>query len=255
MNTVHVLNGQIKKQNHMNKIEAIVIVVGIGLAVLGIAIHLIRQANRSRKEAQKPLESISAIKGGESIEYPSSTTIKLKGTLESSKPAEVAMRVAKNSTYGAYGPTGITGPVGSTSKSLEELQKTERDRISKKYKKQEPKFVDVINEDDKKLVRQATQEGDFLTSMLVAQMSDSAILGTIVGGDPVGAIVGDMLNDSDSSKSSSDDHGSSHSSGFDDFRSSHSSYDDSPSYDYGSSSSDSSSWDSGSSFDSSSSDW
>ena len=243
MNTALVSNGQIKNQIQMNKIEAIVILVGLGLTIIGIAIHLIRATNRSKKESQKPIESISAIKGGESIQYPSSTTIKMKGSLESSKPSEVAMRVAKNSTYGAYGPTGITGPVGSTAS----FAKAEQTRIKEKYKKKEVKFVDHINEDDKKLVRQASNDGDFFTSMLVAQATDSAILGTVIGGDPVGAIIGDMLNDSDSdSKHSLFDNSSNNDYDYDS---------SSSSYDYGSSSDSSSSWDSGSSFDSFSSDW
>jgi hypothetical protein len=38
---------------------------------------------------------------------------------------------------------------------------------------------------------------DFLTSMVIANATDSAVIGTLIGGDPVGAIVGDMMNDSD----------------------------------------------------------
>jgi hypothetical protein len=38
---------------------------------------------------------------------------------------------------------------------------------------------------------------DFLTSMVIANATDSALMGTLIGGDPVGAIVGDMMNDSD----------------------------------------------------------
>ena len=46
---------------------------------------------------------------------------------------------------------------------------------------------------------------DFATSLAVAYATDSAILGTLVGGDPVGAMIGDSLNDrSDSSWDSSD---------------------------------------------------
>lgn len=52
-----------------------------------------------------------------------------------------------------------------------------------------------------KLQRHITEEadsGDFLLSMAVAMASDSALLGYAVGGDLVGAIVGDALS-SDSS--------------------------------------------------------
>jgi len=37
----------------------------------------------------------------------------------------------------------------------------------------------------------------FTESMAVAYATDSAVLGTAIGGDPVGAMVGDMLNDED----------------------------------------------------------
>ena len=47
-----------------------------------------------------------------------------------------------------------------------------------------------------------SDDSDFLTSMAVAAATDSALIGMAVGGDPMGAMVGDMLNDSDST-----DHG------------------------------------------------
>ena len=53
-----------------------------------------------------------------------------------------------------------------------------------------------INEDD---------GGDFLLSALVAYSTDSTMLGAIVGGDLMGAIVGDLLNNDDSSSSISSD--------------------------------------------------
>ena len=94
--------------------------------------------------------------------------------------------------------------------------------------------------------------GDFLTSMMVAQATDSALLGTIVGGDPVGAMIGDALNDSDNNSShdfgNGGDFGGGGASGdWDNSPSynSNDSYDSSSSYD---------SYDSSSSFDSSSSD-
>jgi hypothetical protein len=80
--------------------------------------------------------------------------------------------------------------------------------------------------------------GDFFLSMLAAEATDSAALGMMIGGDPAGAIIGDMLSDSNHS---SNDYGSSSNDSW------------SSNNDYGSSSSDSSS-----SFDSSSSssgDW
>ncbi len=40
--------------------------------------------------------------------------------------------------------------------------------------------------------------GDFLTSAAIGFATDSALLGTVLGGDPLGAVIGDMLNTSDS---------------------------------------------------------
>ena len=97
--------------------------------------------------------------------------------------------------------------------------------------------------------RKRTDDSDFIVSMAVANATDSALLGMAIGGDPVGAIIGDSLNDDDSDRNhSSFDHGFDHSSD------SHSSYDsDSSSSDWSSSDSSSSDW--GSSDSSSSSDW
>jgi hypothetical protein len=53
---------------------------------------------------------------------------------------------------------------------------------------------------------------DFLTSMMVAQATDSAALGILMGGDVGGAIIGDMLNTNDSTPSY--DSGSSNDSSF-----------------------------------------
>jgi hypothetical protein len=84
---------------------------------------------------------------------------------------------------------------------------------------------------------------DFLISMAVANATDSALLGMAVGGDPVGAIIGDSLNDNDSNHSHTD-HSSS------DYSSSDSSSDYSSSdYSSSDSSSDYSSSDSSSSSD------
>lgn len=75
--------------------------------------------------------------------------------------------------------------------------------------------------------------GDFLTSVIVAQVTDSALLGTLIGGSVAGGIVGDMLNDSDSTPDKSIGVGS------DSYSDSGSSFNDS----YSDSSSSSSSWD------------
>jgi hypothetical protein len=102
-------------------------------------------------------------------------------------------------------------------------------------------------------------KGDFFLSLLAAEATDSAAMGMAIGGDPAGAIIGEMLNDNHSSNdandysapSSNNDYGSSSN---DYGSSSNDSW--SSSSDYGSSSSDSSSFgsdSSSSSFDSSSS--
>lgn len=49
-------------------------------------------------------------------------------------------------------------------------------------------------------IRQSDDDG-FLTSMIVAEVTDSTLLGVAIGGNIAGAIVGDMLNDSDDSNS------------------------------------------------------
>lgn len=103
--------------------------------------------------------------------------------------------------------------------------------------------------------------GDFFLSLLAAEATDSAALGMVIGGDPAGAIIGDMLSDSNHSN----DYGSpshDYSSSNDDYSSSSSSNDSwSSSNDWSSSSdsssfgSDSSSSDSSSSFSSDSGGW
>ena len=49
-------------------------------------------------------------------------------------------------------------------------------------------------------IRQSGDDG-FLTSMAVAAATDNAMLGMVVGGNPAGAIIGDMLNQSDNTPS------------------------------------------------------
>lgn len=110
----------------------------------------------------------------------------------------------------------------------------------------------LSSREETKTTTSSNSDDGFLTSMMVAQATDSALLGMAIGGNPLGAMIGDSLNDSDSYHSSHDS--------FDDTSSSN--HDSSPSYDSSdySSSSDSTSYDSSSSYDSSdssstSSDW
>lgn len=44
------------------------------------------------------------------------------------------------------------------------------------------------------------QQSDFLTSVIVAEATDSALIGMAVGGDPIGAMIGDSLNDDDNKR-------------------------------------------------------
>ncbi len=44
------------------------------------------------------------------------------------------------------------------------------------------------------------KDDSFIESMLIAYMTDSAIIGGMVGGNMSGAIIGDMLNDSSSNE-------------------------------------------------------
>lgn len=87
-----------------------------------------------------------------------------------------------------------------------------------------------------------SDNSDFLVSMAVANATDSALLGMAVGGDPVGAIIGDSLNDDDSNHSHTDNSSS-------DYSSSDSSSYSSSDYSSSDSSSDYSSSDSSSSSD------
>lgn len=48
--------------------------------------------------------------------------------------------------------------------------------------------------------RESDDDG-FLTSMAIASLTDSTLLGAAVGGNVAGALIGDMLNDSDSTSS------------------------------------------------------
>lgn len=94
---------------------------------------------------------------------------------------------------------------------------------------------------------QNTDDG-FLTSAAVAYATDSTVLGALAGGNIAGAMVGDMLNDSDNSRNDTDFGGGS---GGGSGASGNYDSDNSSSYDSGSDSSsyDSGSSDSGSSFD------
>jgi hypothetical protein len=199
-----------------NKIESLVIVIGLAMTVILLAIHFYVRARESKKEKakSKSLESISAIKKKMIDDNQNTESIKLSGTLESSRDFPSAIKETPK-------------------------------KKAKKKETPKPVYTDYLVEEDKELLRRVERnEGDFVTSMLVAQATDSALLGSVVGGDPVGAIVGDMLNDSDS-KTSTD---------YSDSPSHDSSWDTTDSTDYSSSSDSWSSSDS-SSFDSSSSDW
>ncbi len=88
----------------------------------------------------------------------------------------------------------------------------------------------------------SSSDDGFVTSMLVAQATDSAMLGTIIGGNPLGAMIGDSLNDNDTKPKNLEIFDSTD----------YSSPSDSSSYDSGSSYDSSSSFDSS---DSSSSSW
>lgn len=54
-----------------------------------------------------------------------------------------------------------------------------------------------------------TQSDDdgFLTSMAIASVTDSTLLGAAIGGNIGGALIGDMLNDSDNTSSSDNSFG------------------------------------------------
>lgn len=100
-----------------------------------------------------------------------------------------------------------------------------------------------------KTSQDSVNSSDFALSLAVAAATDSALIGMAIGGDPIGAMIGDALNDSDSNKSFMEsDSGSSHDSSWDSSDSS------SSSSDWSSSDSSSSDWSSSDS-SSSSSDW
>lgn len=153
-----------------NKVESLVIVIGLSITFLLLAIHFIRMARASKKESDKfkSPESISAIKQKMIDDNQNQESIKLSGSLESSR---------------------------SIPSAIKETPK----KKAKKKETQKPVYQDYLVEEDKELLRRVVKnEGDFVTSMLVAQATDSALLGTVVGGDPVGAIIGDMMNDTSS---------------------------------------------------------
>lgn len=45
--------------------------------------------------------------------------------------------------------------------------------------------------------REVPQDDGFVESLVMGYVTDSALMGTVLGGNPMGAIIGDMLNDSD----------------------------------------------------------
>lgn len=48
--------------------------------------------------------------------------------------------------------------------------------------------------------REVSQDNEFLTSMAIAYMTDSTLLGTTLGGNMLGAVIGDMMNNNDDIK-------------------------------------------------------
>ena len=48
--------------------------------------------------------------------------------------------------------------------------------------------------------REVSQDDGFLTSMALGYMTDSTLLGTALGGNMMGAMIGDMLNNNDEPK-------------------------------------------------------
>ena len=72
-----------------NKIESIIILFGILSVLVGISIHLFRKSSQYKREANdeynKSLESTSTIKSKIKEDTISEQSVKLRGTLESSK--------------------------------------------------------------------------------------------------------------------------------------------------------------------------
>jgi hypothetical protein len=204
--------------------EEYVIVFGIGAAIIAITIHLILASRKAKAEQKKKdFEHFSSLKGGSSIVYPSSTTIKIKG------PTQTTEAKVENKSS-----------MGFSEQSWQQKLEDVRNTPKPKKKKSATVFNDYIVEEDKALLRRAeSNDGSFLTSMLVAEATDSTILGTIVGGDPLGAMVGDMMNDSDIHTSNDSSWESNDSN---DYSSSSDSYSSSDSTDYSSSDSSSSDW-------------
>jgi hypothetical protein len=146
-------------------------------------------------------------------------------------------------SYHPHRGTSKTDDIDATKqkriKEIVEAERIRRDEINESVRKRK------VQED----------ESSFLTSMAFAAMTDSSILGYAAGGNMAGAILGDVLNDSNNTYKDSIDNTNesnySHESDSSDYGHSNdsTSYDSSSSYDSGSSSS----YDSGSSYDSSSS--
>lgn len=90
------------------------------------------------------------------------------------------------------------------------------------YERSRPKETPSYRRPNTGYSNKSRQDDDssFLTSMVIANATDSTILGTVLGGDPVGAVLGDMMNSSDDHHHSSFD---SHDYGTSDFSSSDSS--------------------------------
>jgi len=109
-------------------------------------------------------ETPSPLKGGESMHYASSVVI-------------------------PFGP--------ATTHPTHEIQSKERvHRTPVETRWTEPTIHHIHEDSD--------DSGDFATSMLVAEMTDSAILGAAVGGDIIGAMIGEEITESNRDTDDSD---------------------------------------------------
>ena len=111
---------------------------------------------------------------------------------ENSQPIETIESAIKKSTWTS---PGVTGKVTSNEIKSQSYKKPQKETRSYRRPASESKSI----------YSTTTQENnsDFLTSMMIANATDSALMGTLIGGDPLGAMVGDMMNDSDSHSSHS----------------------------------------------------
>lgn len=203
------------------KTEALVIIFGLTSVIVLVAIHLVIKAKSSRKEKlleRELSETVSAIKEGSSMKYPSGVTLTFnknaikETSYTANEMGEPKKNLSSGTAYGTY--NNEYKSVGEALHAVDpRFPNVEKSIKKEKKKRDQAPTQDYLVEEDKALLRRVeSNDGNFLTSMLVAEVTDSALLGTIVGGDPLGAIVGDMINDSDNSSddwSSSSDNDSS----------------------------------------------